>query len=720
MPTPPRPLTLAAAACAIALGWLADLPAPPAAADAGASATAPAPAMGVETSLGRNITFRFDDGRLSARWGGNPQSGNPSDRPVIRRPTAKLMVQMSGAMRLGRGGDMAFANITRQGTLGGPAGYYQLQVPKAGGALTITGQNLHTPDAGVYGLELTTDGNRIRVTVSRSSRGGAYRAVLKANVKDLRQLAADHPDEVWRFVAPALIELTGIDCFPLDAGDVYRAFDDIQPDPAVAAAVARLLPALDAESFAQRDRAARDLAALGPAGVLAALRLDRRGLTPAQRSALDGFIASRTLDPRRSVADARKDPEFLLKCLGYPDKAVRPAARDALEKLAGRKVTDGEAPVDTVALRGTLLGVIYPGVKVNPNPPDPGQGLAYGFGLMDEAARRDQIRIMRENEQQNLARWPMGKTYRRQELMEVRRVRGLPQVRWSKNVSVAAPTRIGVEGTAGSWLVLRAGEFRKGSTEVSLAWSDARRDDGPWKINLNLSNTYFSVSAQYGENAPFSNVTLTSSNNQVSVTAGRNTLGRPAIQVQADSFAALARLQPELVRQHVAPMLRELFGLYFAPPDPALAYAVFDELPADESVARRLEAIVPRLDVDAAAEREAAGEQLRGLGIPGVVAVLHYRRENLTFEQESRLNAFLADHTWRGDGPGDAQTKALRTDRSFLLACLEFQTPDVRTAAKRALEDLVGPVELDVNLPPDQLSSAVETLRLRLEASAGK
>ncbi len=706
----------------------------PATAPATAPTTAPAANVVNEpgrSSLGKSLSFRVDANRLSVRWAADAANGQaPQPRQVVRRPTGKLIVQPPSSARIGQG-VMLIGTIPRQGAAGGPAGYYQLQVPREGDgkSFTISGQNLYTPLAGVYGINVSSDGQRLRASVTRIVPAGVGRTietVMSATARDFRQLAADQPEAVRVFLGPAMLELTGIDCFPPDAGDVYRAFGAIPADPEVAAAVSRLLPALDADDFQERSRAARELAATGDAGVLAAMRCDRRGLSPTQRSALDGFVAARTLDSARTPAAALADPEFLIQCAAHGDPAVRQAAAAVLSKLAGRDVklegeggSAGPKPGDSAALRGMLLDVLYPGATIAADPPEPDQTSAFAFGAFDEAAQRAQAKQMRAMEPQLLARHAKGKTYARADLFQVKRVNGLPQVRWAKKFTVDAPTRVGVKGSAGEWLIYRAGEFRPGNTDVTLAWSDATRggDEGPWKIHLNFSNDYFFINAQYGENATMTNASVNIVNGRIMFSAGRDAVGRPALQGQAASLGKLTERHPEVVRKYLGPIFRDLFGIYVTPPEAGTVYAVFDQLPPDEGVAKRLaEEIVPQLDAADAADRAAAIEALQGLGTPGVVAALRFDRDGLTFEQDRRLIAFLAARGWRGAQAAEDRA-ALTVDVPFLLACLEFEDAAVRAAALNALQEAVGPVDLDVTLPPEKLSAAVETLREKLEAA---
>jgi hypothetical protein len=152
------------------------------------------------------------------------------------------------------------------------------------------------------------------------------------------------------------------------AGDVYGVFTEVQADQQVTQKIEALLPELDSPSSPIRDAASQRLMALGPAGVLAALRLDSSALTDEQRGRLGELVARHR---RRDLADpaaARKDPNFLADCLEYDDPAVRRAAKATLERAVGQPV-----PVDitltgdalTRAVDGTV-GIARPAPLISP------------------------------------------------------------------------------------------------------------------------------------------------------------------------------------------------------------------------------------------------------------------------------------------------------------------------------------------------------------------
>jgi len=159
----------------------------------------------------------------------------------------------------------------------------------------------------------------------------------------ISQLQADHPEEVRKYLSPMLRCVTGKDFFHAGAADLYLAFTEVPADPEATRQVRNLLPDLDAEDFAIRDKASRELAKLGAGGVLAALRLDWDQFSVEQRARLDSFLAT---EGRRTIHDpkaARKNLDFLIDAMNDSDKAVATAAKHAIEDLAGHPIQiDGQ------------------------------------------------------------------------------------------------------------------------------------------------------------------------------------------------------------------------------------------------------------------------------------------------------------------------------------------------------------------------------------------
>ena len=179
--------------------------------------------------------------------------------------------------------------------------------------------------------------NAARLTVQRSRRGGAGRPLHDFTGADLLQIWNEHQRECRTFLVPLLKTIAPREnLLRPRAGDVYRAFDAIPADPAVTRRVAALLPGLEAESPAARAAASAEIEALGAAGVLAVLRMDRDEWTPEQTARLGAIVRrqSTLADPRVW----RRDIYFLTDCLEDPDAAVRQSALESVRAVAGRAV----------------------------------------------------------------------------------------------------------------------------------------------------------------------------------------------------------------------------------------------------------------------------------------------------------------------------------------------------------------------------------------------
>lgn len=171
------------------------------------------------------------------------------------------------------------------------------------------------------------------------------RQILTANAADLTALRNAHPEAVRKFLVPLLRRITMQPILRPGAGDVYRVFTEIPADAKVVSQVEALLPDLASPKPDVRKKATDKLAALGPAGVLAAERMNADLLAPEQAFRLGELVASQTRIIVDDPAEVAKDPDFLMDCLEDDDLAVRQAARDSLAKLLNKPVdVDINAP----------------------------------------------------------------------------------------------------------------------------------------------------------------------------------------------------------------------------------------------------------------------------------------------------------------------------------------------------------------------------------------
>jgi hypothetical protein len=192
----------------------------------------------------------------------------------------------------------------------------------------------------------TTDGMRVRLTQSNgmlsftctSLDRGAQNSFVNFSASTLKQLQAEHPQEVRKYLIPMLHNLTGRNLLRPGATDVYRVFNALRPDPQVAKRLDDLLIRLESDVYAVRDQASKDLHSLGSGAVLAALRRDTGDLSAEARNRLDLFISNHSNLPLADARAALKDGPFLLDCLDDEDANVRAAAKSALEKLLGQSI----------------------------------------------------------------------------------------------------------------------------------------------------------------------------------------------------------------------------------------------------------------------------------------------------------------------------------------------------------------------------------------------
>lgn len=194
-----------------------------------------------------------------------------------------------------------------------------------------------TSDTGNISLVQATGMVRLRVMKS-GELGQPPAPEVALQSPSLLGLRDEHPREFRRYAMKALACLSTLDFLQPGPTDIFLAFPEIAPDPAAVSALQRIVPELDADDPADREAASEKLAALGPPGVLAALRLDESDLADEQKLRLRALFHANRRRPDLSPAAARRDPPFLLDCLESPDPRVRSAALSAWHELPGHGV----------------------------------------------------------------------------------------------------------------------------------------------------------------------------------------------------------------------------------------------------------------------------------------------------------------------------------------------------------------------------------------------
>ncbi|GIW77378.1 MAG: hypothetical protein KatS3mg104_2441 [Phycisphaerae bacterium] len=161
---------------------------------------------------------------------------------------------------------------------------------------------------------------------------GESRTDLIFRTRTTWEFIREYPEEARLYLIPLIHRLSGGQMtFLPAAGDVYRVFDDLKPDPDVLEIVRRIIPDLSSPDPVIRERASRELASLKRPGVLAAMRIDRRSLHPEAADRIEAFIQNNTTDSRTSE-QLLADDAFLADCLNDPDPRVRHRARVLLSK----------------------------------------------------------------------------------------------------------------------------------------------------------------------------------------------------------------------------------------------------------------------------------------------------------------------------------------------------------------------------------------------------
>jgi len=209
--------------------------------------------------------------------------------------------------------------------------------------INVSGENFWVMGQSVSGrVNINQSNGQINVNVMEwsSGPGGNIQtdSLLNARAGSIGQLRTEHPDEFRKYVLPLLSKLSDMQWLRPGAADVYVTFPQIPADEQVIRKIHALLPDLDSDAFPIRDAASTQLATLGPAGVLGALRMDWSELSDEQRSRLLALVNDHH---RREIPDpaaTRKDLNFLADCLEYDDPAVRSAAKSAIEQTLGQPV----------------------------------------------------------------------------------------------------------------------------------------------------------------------------------------------------------------------------------------------------------------------------------------------------------------------------------------------------------------------------------------------
>jgi hypothetical protein len=221
--------------------------------------------------------------------------------------------------------------------------------------------------------------------------------------------------------------------------------------------------------------------------------------------------------------------------------------------------------------------------------------------------------------------------------------------------------------------------------------AEDKRPLGP--ININAMPGTFALVGEGWQGGRFVRVEFLISGEQVRLTIANRAAGEKPPQLStAQNLAEMLATHPLEMRRYVSPLLDAIAGYHVLRPGPGDIYRAFDSIDADPTSRAALETILPELVAPDGARREFASAKLQKLGAPGVLAALRIDRDNLSPEQKSRLERFIAANTIGFD------PQTARRDRYFLADCLSDNDRRVRVAARDALAALLGsPVDFDVD-----------------------
>ncbi|HEX2972808.1 MAG TPA: hypothetical protein VHP11_10775, partial [Tepidisphaeraceae bacterium] len=217
-------------------------------------------------------------------------------------------------------------------------GYVRATVQAKGDRLTITGTIRRGKEVVAVSYRSRPEPDGVELEMYLQSNGEMTQQVLDTRGSSLEAIRAEHQLEVDELLSPILQKLAQKNVLGLGAGDVYRLFDGIRPDPTVMQRLEKLLPRLDSDSVRERQAATEELKKLGRPGVLAAMRQDVSTLSPEQRSRLERFIVSHRRLEMANVEQARKDLNLVMACFEDEDSAVRVQAKRVAESLLGYAV----------------------------------------------------------------------------------------------------------------------------------------------------------------------------------------------------------------------------------------------------------------------------------------------------------------------------------------------------------------------------------------------
>ena len=192
----------------------------------------------------------------------------------------------------------------------------------------------------------------LRVT---DTTGGEPERPEPLTARSFAELRRKYPRQVRDALRPIFSDLGAAALLDPDAREAWQVLAPLAPaDAAVEKTLAAVLSRLDADSFAGRQKARRDLADLGQPAAVALMRRTEPFASAEQRAAVEAFLAGYRPLTADELKRRRQDVAFLLDVLGSEDRAVSHLALQQLRTLTGKPLPlneslDGEAREQALA-----------------------------------------------------------------------------------------------------------------------------------------------------------------------------------------------------------------------------------------------------------------------------------------------------------------------------------------------------------------------------------
>jgi hypothetical protein len=255
-----------------------------------------------------------------------------------------------------------------------------------------------------------------------------------------------------------------------------------------------------------------------------------------------------------------------------------------------------------------------------------------------------------------------------------------------------APLLITVEGSPHCWSVGRrkGGTLDEGFSMVTLTCyaPDETAPFNRYSLSSDGQSVLVSAGQMFGKPGWLQTVSLSQSGRALNVAWRLEAEQFKAKRVAVADFDKLTADAPGLVSDYLRPVLRRIGAARPA----SDVYQVFDQIPADPAVKKKLRSLLIDLESPDATAREAAVNAIKALGRPGVLACLRTNPSTLSPEQLGRLRSLYASEGWLHV----TDFEAARRDVEFLSSCTEDDDPRVRSTATTMLAAIQGLRELKV------------------------